>query len=232
MAHEALKREQYEGFDGSIAGLSLTDLIQLKGTSRFSGCISVEFGGRQGVIFFRDGHVVHAEKGGYEGEEAFHRIMRWPGGRFTARPNLSPLRYTIRKSWQHLLLDTHRATDERQRRMEPNAAAQTDTTSLRDRIRRLEMVTDVITVDSNGIAVDGSGPSADILAGRARFLARLGDRIGTRLGVGSVTSVVLEGKSEHLFIYTGKRHFMVVTAGAENQAATVEEAIRLAVHSP
>lgn len=226
MAHEALGRKRYEGFDGSMVGLSLADLIQLKGTNRFSGCISVEFGGRHGVIFFRDGEVVHAEKDSYEGEEAFQRIMRWPGGRFTAQPYLSTVRHSIRKSRQHLLLDAHQAMDERRRHV-----GQQGNTSLRGRIRAVGMVSDAIILDHNGASTDGSGPSADRLAARACFLARLAGRIGPRLGTGSPTAMVLEGKKEHLFVYAGKHQFLAVTADAKHRPPAVEEAIRRAVHS-
>lgn len=230
MAQEALCRKRHEGFDGSMVGVSLADLIQLKGTNRFSGCISVEFGGRGGVIFFRDGEIVHAEKGSCEGEEALQRILRWPGGRFTAHPHLATDRHSIRKNRQHLLLDAHRLMDERHRhtgsKREPAGK-----TSLCERIRAIGIVSDAITLDFDGVPTGERGPSADRLAAGACFLARLAARIGSRLGTGSPTSMVLEGTREHLFIYTGKHHLLAVAADAGHQSSMIEEAIRRAVHT-
>ncbi|UTG93015.1 DUF4388 domain-containing protein [Geobacter sulfurreducens] len=230
MAQEALCRKRHEGFNGSMVGVSLADLIQLKGTNRFSGCISVEFGGRCGVIFFQDGEIVHAEKGSCEGEEALQRIMRWPGGRFTAYPHLATDRHSIRKNRQHLLLDAHRAMDERHRHVDPKGE-RAEQGPLRERIRAIGMVSDAITLDFDGVPTDEKSPSADRLAAGACFLARLADRIGSRLGTGSPTSMVLEGTREHLFIYTGKHHLLAVAAGADHQPPMVEEAIRRAVQT-
>ncbi len=107
------RRTAADGFEGSLAGLGLSDVIQLKVQSGFSGCIAVQNGQDRGLIFFRDSEIVHAEQGGKTGEDAFCDILEWPNGRFSLQPNVSTTRSTIHKKWQHLLLDAHRILDER-----------------------------------------------------------------------------------------------------------------------
>ena len=102
-----------EGFEGEVARMGLPDLIQVSAHNRFSGCITVQYDDLRGLIFFRDGAVVHAEQGEKVGEEAFHDILSWPGGRFSQQPSLSTTRATIHKACEHLLLDSHRVMDER-----------------------------------------------------------------------------------------------------------------------
>src|SRR5260370_5117556 len=114
-------RSKPSGFEGGVAGLGLADLIQLNGASGFSGCFRVRHEDRVGLIFFRDGDVVHAEQGGKVGEEAFCDILDWPRGTFDAEPNLVPARRTIQKKCDHLLLDSYRAIDERRARGESPA---------------------------------------------------------------------------------------------------------------
>jgi len=102
-----------DGFEGEISGLGLADLLQLKARSRFSGCFHLRNGDRLGLVFFRDGEVVHAECGTRAGEEALLDILEWPAGRFGIDPNVVTAQRTIHKTCEHLLLDAHRALDER-----------------------------------------------------------------------------------------------------------------------
>ncbi|HSR36943.1 MAG TPA: DUF4388 domain-containing protein, partial [Desulfurivibrionaceae bacterium] len=74
--------DNISGFQGEIAGLSLADVIQLKGHNKYSGCITVEYRSKQGAIYFVDGDIIHAEQGGHSGEDAIYEILKWPGGTF------------------------------------------------------------------------------------------------------------------------------------------------------
>src|SRR5919108_369740 len=97
-----------DGFEGEISGFGLSDIIQLNAQNRFSGCIEVHYEGRRGLVFMRDGEIVHAEHGGIVGEAAFYEILSWPGGRFSLQENLATTRSTIQKSCQFLILEAHR----------------------------------------------------------------------------------------------------------------------------
>src|SRR5689334_9857221 len=70
LADDALGRGA-TGFEGGVAGLGLSDLLQLNAQNRFSGCFRIEHEQSLGVIFFRDGEIVHAERGDLVGEPAF-----------------------------------------------------------------------------------------------------------------------------------------------------------------
>ena len=100
------------GFEGSMSNLTLTDVIQLEGQNHFSGSVLVVFQEQEGQIFFQQGEVVHAEAGSHSGEEAFYRILGWPGGSFKLHPNVSSLHRTVHKHREHLLLTAHQWLDE------------------------------------------------------------------------------------------------------------------------
>src|SRR6266536_817185 len=96
-------RQGSGGFDGGVAGFGLADLLQLNAQNRFNGCFRVQHGESAGLIFYRDGEIVHAEQGARVGEEALCEMLDWPGGQFSAEPNVVTARRTIQKSCEHLL---------------------------------------------------------------------------------------------------------------------------------
>jgi len=99
------------GFEGEVAGLGLTDIIQVNATNGFSGLVRVQHDDDTGAIFFRDGDIVHAELGKKTGEEAFFEIISWQAGRFTVQTNVFTALRTIQKSCGHLLLEAHAVQD-------------------------------------------------------------------------------------------------------------------------
>jgi phosphate transport system substrate-binding protein len=106
---------QDEGFEGAVAGLGLSDIIQLNGHNRFSGCVTVQSDSFGGVIFFRDGQIIHAEAGDEVGEKAFYEIMQWTGGKFTLQPNVTTTVRSIERNWEFLLMEACRLIDEGRR---------------------------------------------------------------------------------------------------------------------
>ena len=65
-----------------------------------------------GMIFLREGEVVHAEQGVLSGEEAFYAIMGWVGGTFRSEPKVATTNRTINQVLGFLLLEAFRRMDE------------------------------------------------------------------------------------------------------------------------
>ena len=99
---------QSSGFEGAVSGMSLIDLLQLKSMVRFIGRILVEHAGKSGVLFFRDGDLIHAQLDQLEGKDAFVQILSWGGGSFKVEPKVTTARQTIHDSFQFLLMDALR----------------------------------------------------------------------------------------------------------------------------
>lgn len=100
------------GFTGSVSDFQLSDLIQLNCLGRLTIALRVRHGNEQGAIYFKDGNIVHAEKNGLSGEEAFYQIMAWKSGEFTVNRDVKIPRETISTGWQSLLLEGLRRVDE------------------------------------------------------------------------------------------------------------------------
>jgi hypothetical protein len=89
--------------------LELLEVLRLKGLNHFSGCILVRAAdGLAGMVFFRDGGIIHAEAGDLVGEQAFHALSSRPGAAFVVQQNVTTTRRTIQRTWQELLTESRR----------------------------------------------------------------------------------------------------------------------------
>jgi hypothetical protein len=230
-------RRKASGFEGGIAGLDLSDLIQLNAANRFSGCFRIRHDDHVGVIFFRDGEVVHAEQGGKIGEEALCDILEWQRGTFDVEPNVVAARRTIQKSCQHLLLDAHRMIDERRARVGSSApsfpapasapAAKTSTT---DVVRAIPNVSGAVVLTRDGERLGTGGYQDEALAGQIAYLALFGAEFGTLFQAGDLRSATVQASLHHLLLYSTRSHYLGVSSERESDPEAVDAAIRNALN--
>ena len=100
-------------FSGSIADISLLDVVQLMCMGGGSRDLQVECISGNAGIFSRDGQIIHAELGDLRGEVAFNEIFKWEQGHFRCIPLTGEAAIsTIDKPWEHLLMEAMRLRDE------------------------------------------------------------------------------------------------------------------------
>jgi predicted regulator of Ras-like GTPase activity (Roadblock/LC7/MglB family) len=236
------------GFEGDVAGLELPALIQLNVSNRFSGCLRVSREGDSGLVFFRDGDIVHAELGARAGEEAFCEMLSWPRGRFSVEPNVVTARRTIYKTAEHLLLDAHRLYDERRRAAAPPAAAAalaaampsptpaltpppspTAPPARLDAVRSVAGVADAVLLTKDGAQVGGEGYRAEVLAGQTSYVVALAAELAGLLGAGDVRSASVQGARQGLLVLAAKAHHLGVLLDAGADVGAADAAIRAAL---
>ena len=110
---------------GTLAQLSVPDLLQTLESTRRSGTMALRDRGRNATLWLREGQVIDAEAdGGLKGQEAVFAIADWSEGTFEAdfKPISVPQRISV--STSYLLLEAMRRLDESRRREEspPSAA--------------------------------------------------------------------------------------------------------------
>lgn len=231
-----------EGFDGSVSGLNLPDVIQLNVQNGFSGRLSIQYGAGQGHLYFREGLIVHAECGPHEGEEAFQDILEWPTGRFDLTPSAAPDRISIHKHWQHLLLDAHRVLDERRKRQEQESRTQplppdpapkgaprasgTTPPAVLDRIRQVPGVLHPVLQGKDGTWVGERSYEAEMVAAQGLFLAMIGQAMGTIFSAGPVVAASVQGSAQHVLLFAAKQHYLTVLIHGDSQLGVVEAEIR------
>ena len=111
IVEEVLKES--EGFQGTVDGVDLIDIVQFNGLSRATAALKVTTGDLEGMIFFKEGAVVHAMCGKETGEEAFFTILGFNGGSLQNIRGVQPPVVSIYKSIEALLFETALKSDEK-----------------------------------------------------------------------------------------------------------------------
>jgi hypothetical protein len=99
-------------FEGSLAEIQITDLIQLVGVSRKTGALHIRNGSERGEVYLVDGQVVHAQLGPHVGEEAVYAMVLATEGDFEFEPGDASPRRTISKGNTRLLMEAAQRVDE------------------------------------------------------------------------------------------------------------------------
>jgi predicted regulator of Ras-like GTPase activity (Roadblock/LC7/MglB family) len=227
-----------DGFKGEVAGLGLSDVIQLNVQNRFSGCIAVQYRDSKGLLFFRDGQIIHAEEGERLGEEAFYAVLAWPAGQFGLQPNVTTTRCTIEKSCQHLLLEAHRLLDERRaseaagrqhagpEKRPPRSAG---SSAVLERVRGISGVTNVVLQGKDGTRASDDGYEEEELAGQAAYLMMVGSQLGAAFRTGDLQRAAVQGTERHVLLLANKTHFLGVLIAPERELAAVEAEVKRAL---
>ena len=232
MGHPVLSTEQH-GFVGAVSGMSLADIIQVKAGNRYSGSLVVEQGGNTGVIYFRDGEIVHAEQAGLVGEEAFYVVMGWAGGTFRSEPKITTTSRTIDQSVGFLVLEALRRMDEaessspQEQRVE--AGSSKGGAGMSEISTKLSVIPDVehaLVMTKDGSVVDDTSYEAELLAANGLFLALFSAQVGSQFGIGEFKAATVHGIEHHLFLYDSKRHHLCVSAKGSANVNSIDSEIR------
>lgn len=99
-------------FQGSLKELPLPDIIQLVSVSGKTGKFTLAQENEQGLIYLKNGQMVHASVADLIGEEAIYALAIWNSGEFRFAPGEEAPEQTIRKSNTNLLMEAARRLDE------------------------------------------------------------------------------------------------------------------------
>ncbi|MDR3684707.1 MAG: DUF4388 domain-containing protein [Geothrix sp.] len=234
-------KDSWEGFEGVIPGLGVSDVIQLNLQNRFTGCLSIQSGESKGFLYFEEGGIVHVEYGDKAGEEALYDILEWPNGRFGLQPALASPRTTIRKPSQHLLLEAARILDERRAARitqhtpplpKESGAKTLKSSEIIERVRAVPGVLFAVLQTKDGNRVGDQSFESEVLAGQGTFLAMVGNQLASVFQTGELLSATVEGKSRHLMLLGTKSLYLCVLVSGESQAGAVEAQVRQALAMP
>ena len=222
-----------DGFEGTVAGWAIADVIQVSASNRMTGCLAVEHGRSCGRLYFARGEIVHAEVGDEIGEHAFCDILDGRAGRFRFEPGTTSPRRTIHKNWQQLLLESQWLLDERRTgKRSREAAAQGLAGGARrfgGAVARLSEVPGLayaVAQRIEGVPLEDESQEATRLARETRYLAVYGRQLGSVFGAGDVTSAAVQGGDSHLLFIAGRDHSLGVLVDGATELASAESAIR------
>lgn len=222
------------GFKGALVGLSLTDVIQLKGHNKYTGAISVEYGDRHGVIYFVDGEVIHAEQGDESGEQAIYEIIKWPGGTFNIHSEMRTNTCTIHSRTDSLLLNAFHRLDEEKagatanKSADPSVIPRRTMSKIAARLLEINNITYAVLLDKLGTPVQDSSIEAAALAAKGVFLAETGSSIGDLMGLGKIKAVAVNTADYDLLLYDSKQHYLSIAVKPDCNLDSVEAEIKSA----
>jgi CheY-like chemotaxis protein len=110
--HELTRFQPEEGFRGVLRRVGLQDVLQMECLARNSSILKIHGARAHGVVYVRNGQIIHAQCGSKTGEEAFNYLMGFAGGEFDVQPFAEPAMITISGSWEFLLMEAARQRDE------------------------------------------------------------------------------------------------------------------------
>ncbi len=107
-----LRRRGGGGLSGSLRDMGLSEVVQVLGQGRKSGCLRLVSQHRVGEIYFAEGLIVHTVFAQVVGEEAFYQMLLLKDGDFKFDPTVKPKEKTMQASIESLLLEGMRRMDE------------------------------------------------------------------------------------------------------------------------
>jgi predicted regulator of Ras-like GTPase activity (Roadblock/LC7/MglB family) len=228
--------DNISGFQGAVAGLSLTDVIQLKGHHKYTGSITVLYGNSEGIIYFADGEIIHAVQGSETGEEAIYQIIKWPGGSFTINPEMTSSVCTIHFRTDFLLLEALRRLDEeRASGTDSGSGHGTSLTQRRTmskvaaRLLDINGVSYAVLLDKEGTPLQDTSIEANSLATKGLFLAKTGNQLGELMGLGDIKAAAVHTHNFHLLMYESKQHYLSIAVKSWFNLEKVEGEVKSAL---
>lgn len=214
------------GFSGELPQVHLADVLQLHSQNRFSGGLSVQQQQEKGVIFFREGEVIHAEQDSISGIDAIYRMLSWQGGHFACHPNLKTLQTSIRMSMSQLLLECHRRLDEDGAYRSPETSK---TLSMNKTIRKVLPIPGVnfaVLIDDQGHPFDDDSDSAARLSAQGHYFGDIATQLGNLFGARHCHYTAVSGQAGHCLVFHSPKRSMVVAVPGNCDYHPVESAIR------
>jgi len=222
-----------EGFEGTVTGWAIGDVIQVSASNRMTGCLAIEHGRSCGRLYFARGEIVHAERGEEIGEHAFCDLLDGRAGRFRFVAGTTSATRTIHKNWQQLLLESQWHLDERRKRKRSHAAAEQGLPGRPRRaggaVARLSEVPGLayaVAQRIEGVPLEDESQEAAKLALETRYLAVYGRQLGSIFGAGDATSAAVQGGDGHLLFFAGSDYSLGVLVDGATELASAETAIR------
>jgi hypothetical protein len=213
---------------------ALWKVVTLSGVNGYSGAVEVQAGSRSGILFFDGGRLVHAEAGGASGEEAFHRIMRWPGASYRIESDAVASHVSITKGLAPLLVDLKGLPPSAETTPPPGpppvpSGARVDwIVSTTERIGRIPGVLGAMLHGRDGPV--GGHAARTPEDEQAVLVGRAGGRLGEALGLGRLVLGVGRGAERLVLLLTTKEHQLTVLLRADERAEAVQAEIRNLLH--
>ena len=103
--NELVKWHQKQGARGTVRRAGLLDLVKIECVSGNSRLFEVQAGETHGLIYVKEGSIVHAETEGRRGQSAFTYLATLPAAEFNLKQFVEAPEHSIYRQWEFLFLE-------------------------------------------------------------------------------------------------------------------------------
>lgn len=100
------------GLQGNLRDMSVADIIQVNCQDKKTASVTLSSAGKEAVIYFKDGAVIHATQDQTIGEEVIYKVLSWDDGEFVLEVGIESPEVSIKRNWSGLLLEGAKRLDE------------------------------------------------------------------------------------------------------------------------
>lgn len=97
---------------GNLRDMDLTSIVSINCNERNQARLRIRNRGREAVLFFKDGQIVHMALDSQEGKEVIYELLTWEEGVFELEQDVPSPKRTVTAGWSGLLLEGLRRIDE------------------------------------------------------------------------------------------------------------------------
>ncbi len=234
---ETLSRED-RALEGDLRMMSLSSIIQINCDERNQAQLILNHQGREGMIFFKEGEMVHAEFGGLIGEEAVYALLGWEKGTFQLKMGAEPRTRTITKPWSGVLLEGMRRIDEstagwsadweEDSELSPGEAQDDLAPRIIRSIRSIRDVSSAMICGKDGtVLAQENGAGENDILGRGMFVKEKSELIGGFLDAGGFERAALSGSGGRVYLQQRDDHLILLTLSNRSSAESVFENVEM-----
>jgi two-component system chemotaxis response regulator CheB len=195
------------GFDGTLSGIVLTDLIQMCCMATLSTSIRVTNGMETGFIHIHKGEIVHAGTDTVQGERAFYKIMSWGKGKFETLAPVYSVPKSIHSNWHSLLMEAARQEDEKQQAQDlqqPEEPLPAEADKAASPVRRILVVDDSLVMCNALLEIIESHSSMEVVS-----VARNGEQALEMMALHKPDCITLDVNMPVMGGSTALKHIMI-----------------------
>jgi DNA-binding response OmpR family regulator/predicted regulator of Ras-like GTPase activity (Roadblock/LC7/MglB family) len=232
---ELVSRED-RALEGNLKMMSLASIVQINCEERNLAQLILNYQGRSGSVFFKDGEMIHAESGLKTGEEAVYELLEWEDGSFQLKMGVEPSLRTIDTPWSGVILEGMRRIDESTAPWSPEwdggdfPEVGDQKSQVQERIAKAILSSSdvssavITTLDGTLIAQENSSdPEGDSALGVVLY--EKANMIGSFLDCGDLNRAVLTGSANRFYMQIVDGNLVLLSLTKRSSAETVFESL-------
>lgn len=205
--------------DGTLRDMSLPTLVQLQCSEQRRAQVQLLRRGREGLLFFANGELIHARVGALSGDQAIYEMLTWDDGEFHVSDVNNPPTQTINGSWQSLMMEGLRRADEAKEAQKAKVAA------LKQVVPTMNNITEWALCHPDGQQLNEEGDAVSNPLGAWVASTTLNaERLSNWLGAGATQEIVLVGAKQKRLLTPHDRYWLVLSAPARLAADAIRNA--------